>query len=113
MTTDPTWLLSDGTKVRLGGRVEGDGPAAVKLRYDLDTLREGDEVAVPMFGWRGCAKLDLNDIEIVHYWIMNKIRFAKATIVSAPELPASTPEPGETHESSRRSSPPHVPGRVY
>ncbi len=111
MTTEPTWLLSDGTTVRLGGRVEGDGPAAGKLRYDLETLREGLPVSVPMYARvNGRVWLDVNDAAIVHCWIRDRVRFAKATIVSAPELPHS--EADDAHDSQRPSAPPHA-GRVY
>jgi hypothetical protein len=87
------WLFSDGTRVQLGGRVEGDGALARKLRSELELLPFGRARPVsvrPQPG--GGEELDTHNPYHVHAWCTGwayslRTRGETITLKSAPALP--------------------------
>lgn len=82
-----SWKLTDGTVIRLGGRVEGGGELADALRETVHRVRTGYAplVAVgPLPG--GWVKLDLNDMAIVDAWVRAVARRARHEVSEAPPL---------------------------
>jgi hypothetical protein len=105
--TEPTWTLSDGTVVRLGGRVDGEGRVVDLLRGDVRAIRRGERVPISMFVEPGgTVPLDLDSVPHVDCWVRDTARFGPATVASAPEFE----RPDDGRDFSKHE---HVPGRVY
>jgi hypothetical protein len=98
------WLCSDGTVVRLHGRVEGSSALATKLREQLQLLpfgRAADVQFAPPPG--GEVRLDPANPYHVDVWLRQWIRVlerdgAGVKLERAPKLP---PIPGEPYERGR------------
>jgi hypothetical protein len=70
------WVFSDGTVVRLGGFIEGDGPMAKELRGDLERRAHGRQVYVSTSHEPGGSEpLDVRDPHHVSCWIGGALRF--------------------------------------
>lgn len=102
------WLASDGTVVRLYGRVDGTGALAVRLREQLELLPYGRAAEVQLSPPpAGDVRLDPANPYHVDAWLRQWIRALHAagnvvTLERAPSLPPIPPE----HEHDE-------PGRVY
>ncbi len=81
------WKLSDGTVVRLGGRVSGSSELAAALRRDALAVKAGYGVPVqwdPPPG--GVVPLDLGDAHVLDKWLRALARRFDAEVTEAPEL---------------------------
>lgn len=108
MSTEPTWTLSDGTVVRLGGLVEGQTRTAELLRRDVQAFREGRRMPIPMFAPpAGSVPLELGSVPHVDCWVRDTARFGRATVVSGPEF-ERLPDPRGVMDDDD-----FVPDRVY
>jgi hypothetical protein len=92
------WRFSDGTVVRLGGVIEGDGPMARALRGDLERMAAGRPVVVnvaPHPG--GDDPLDVGDPYHVHQWLgqtlrgLTGVQLTAAPVVAVPQFPNDRP----------------------
>ncbi len=83
-----TWTLSDGTKLRTGGKVEGHSALAQRLRERAQAVRAGTAVWIstsPPPG--GLAPLNLDDDVHLDCWVRD-VAFGFGVVVeSAPEMP--------------------------
>lgn len=76
------WVFEDGTRVWLGGRVEGDSGLAKSIRVSFRLLTEGTPIGS---GWGRYPSQDILDVRVPHLldcWLRDKRR----VIVSAPEV---------------------------
>jgi hypothetical protein len=81
------WELSDGTEVHLGGRVRGTSELAKAIRADVLAARGGHLVPVQVEAPPSKPRrLDLDDAQLVHEWLLAACVRADATVSSAPEL---------------------------
>jgi hypothetical protein len=96
---DP-WVLSDGTKVYLGGRVEGQGEFAPVVRLAVRTVASGERLTSYWGPVPHEARLNFDEPHLVNSWL--RAEFG-ADLVSAPEFDQPTAEP----------RPPEPPGAVY
>ena len=94
------WTISDGTEVRIGGLVIGDGIVAARLRADLALVAAGRSPKVSPRPQPSSVPLDLFDARSMHAWVWDAARQCGERVVSYPPIP-----PGP------RSG--HVPGRIY
>lgn len=89
-----TWELSDGTKVHLGGKVEGESTLALLLRQESEDARDGRPPSVflePM----PCAPtpMDMDNAQHVNQWVRNTARCLRVAVLSAPDVPPIEGEP--------------------
>jgi hypothetical protein len=89
---DP-WVFSDGTKVWLGGKVEGDSDLAEEIRIGVALVRSGRRVNSGYGPDCGEALLDLGVDYIMDHWL----RGLSGSIESAPKVvyPVQEPTSGE------------------
>lgn len=89
------WRFSDGTVMRLGGVVEGDGPLAKRIRDELSLLPYGRTRQVnvrPEPG--GSEPFNPDDPYHVDSWTADLMRFTRGVeLISAPVLPKRDIEP--------------------
>jgi hypothetical protein len=85
------WILDDGTKVYLGGNVEGDSARADTARSIIRRVQAGERETSGFGAVPHEAKLDLDQPHLVDSWL----RMEFGDVVSAPEFetPASEPRP--------------------
>lgn len=84
------WLFSDGTRVQLGGNVEGAGALARKLRDQLELLPYGRACGVAVEPEpAGKVQLDPGNPYHVDAWVREWLRWVPGVeLVSAPKLAA-------------------------
>ena len=85
-----TWIISDGTEVRIGGLVTGDGAVALRLRSDLALVAAGRPPKVSPRPQPSSAPLDLFDHRSVHSWVVDAARQCGERVVSHPQLPPTS-----------------------
>lgn len=90
------WILKDGTKVHLGGRVEGDSLCARGIRLEFEDLR--DRRISSGFGPIPHEEpLDVSVPHLLDYWLRHQPAFdvVSGPSVEYPELePRPAPPPG-------------------
>lgn len=94
---DP-WELEDGTKIYLGGKVEGDSFEAKRIRGDFADVRRGVNVSS---GWGPLPShepLNLNTPHLVDCYLREEYQVQSGPQVEYPKLKP----PAESH-----------PGRLY
>lgn len=92
------WLLSDGTKVHLGGKVEGSTSLADKFREDAKRAKAGYPRAVCSLPSPGTERLDLTNAWHLDCWVRDEADRARALVIDAPEVkaPAEWDEPADS-----------------
>ena len=92
-----TWVLDDGTKVDVGGRVRGDTVLANMLRHDVDGHKRGRKIWVYAGAIPGpMAEVDLHDPSLVHEWIIQRAVRFDVTVESGPDVkPIERPARGD------------------
>lgn len=92
------WELSDGTRVHLGGRVEGESFLAKFLRRDMSKGPKGPLVypdAMPSPG----VTLDVNDPWHVNSLVTDVARCRGVAVVSAPHVEPIPGPPAKVDDS--------------
>ncbi len=86
------WLLSDGTSIHLGGKVEGSTSFARELRDELTRAVAGEEVLVQVWpiGFPG-HRLDVNDPALLDRYIRDEAgrpcnKWMMVEVLEAPEV---------------------------
>jgi hypothetical protein len=82
------WTISDGTVVHLGGKVEGDGGVALRLRTDLELMQAGRAVYVSVAPEPGGSEsLNVNNPVHVNAWVADAVRWVDgASLTGYPVL---------------------------
>lgn len=90
------WVLKDGTKLWLGGKVEGEGDYAYELRERIDLARTRGITSGWLPGYE--EMLDVNVPHLVDYWLRECLNFP---VVSGPAVEYPREEsPGDPFEHS-------------
>lgn len=86
------WVCGDGSRIWLGGRVDGDGPVAVVARQVFVLVRSGDLIGSGYGAEPETEPLDLDVPHLLDAWV----RMQADEVVSAPVVEYPTLDPDES-----------------
>lgn len=82
------WHISDGTKVSLGGNVEGKTAFADGLRRDVKDVEAGHPRSVQSLPPPGTERLNLDDAWHVDCWVRDEATRNGLITITGPEVVA-------------------------